>query len=86
MVNDGQQITRMEALRLYTMGSAYQSFDEDTLGSIEVGKLADLVVLDADYLEVPDEALRQIASVLTIVGGRVVHADGPFGELAETAW
>ncbi len=86
VVNDGQQITRMEALRLYTMGSAYQSFDEDTLGSIEVGKLADLVVLDADYLEVPDKALRQIASVLTIVGGRVVHADGPFGELAETAW
>ena len=86
VVNDGQQITRMEALRLYTMGSAYQSFDEDRLGSIEVGKLADLVVLDADYLEVPDEALRQIASVLTIVGGRVVHADGPFGELARTAW
>ena len=85
VVNDGQQITRMEALRLYTMGSAYQSFDEDRLGSIEVGKLADLVVLDADYLEVPDEALRQIASLLTIVGGRVVYADGPFGELAETA-
>ena len=86
VVNDGQQITRMEALRLYTMGSAYQSFDEDRLGSIEAGKLADLVVLDVDYLEVPDEALRQTASVLTIVGGRVVHADGPFGELAETAW
>ncbi len=86
VVNDGQQITRMEALRLYTMGSAYQSFDEDRLGSIEAGKLADIVVLDVDYLEVPDEALRQTASVLTIVGGRVVHADGPFGELAETAW
>ena len=86
VVNDGQQITRMEALRLYTMGSAYQSFDEDRLGSIEAGKLADLVVLYVDYLEVPDEALRQTASVLTIVGGRVVHADGPFGELAETAW
>ena len=86
VVNDGQQITRMEALRLYTMGSAYQSFDEDTLGSIEVGKLADLVVLDADYLDAPDEALREIASLLTIVGGRVVHADGPFGELAGTAW
>ncbi len=86
VVNDGQQITRMEALRLYTMGSAYQSFDEDTLGSIEVGKLADLVVLDADYLDAPDEALREIASLLTIVGGRVVHAAGPFGELAGTAW
>jgi hypothetical protein len=85
-VNEGQQITRLEALRLYTMGSAYQSFDESTLGSIEAGKLADLVVLDADYLDVPDEALRGIASVLTIVGGRVVHADGPFGELAGTAW
>ena len=86
VVNDGQQITRMEALRLYTMGSAYQSFDEDTLGSIEVGKLADLVVLDADYLDVPDEALREISSVLTIVGGRVVWAEGAFGGLAETAW
>ena len=85
-VNDGQQITRIEALRLYTMGSAYQSFDEDTLGSIETGKLADLVVLDADYLEVSDEELREIASVLTLIGGRVVWAEGEFGELDHRSW
>ncbi len=86
VVNDGQQITRMEALRLYTMGSAYQSFDEDTLGSIEAGKLADLVVLDADYLDVPDEALRDLSSLLTIVGGRVVWAEASFAGLAGTEW
>ena len=85
-VNDGQQISRLEALRLYTMGSAYQSFDEDHLGSIEPGKWADVVVLDADYLEVPDAELRHLTSVLTIIGGRVVHADPPFEGLAGTRW
>ena len=80
-MNDGQQITRLEALRLYTVGSAWFSFDEVELGSIEAGKLADLVVLSDDYLSVPEEGIKGLSSVLTILGGKVVHADEEFSPL-----
>ena len=83
LVNDGQQITRLEALRLYTTGSAWVSFDDRELGSLEVGKLADLVVLSDDYLSVPPEEIRTLSSVLTTVDGRVVHADDMFRQLVE---
>jgi predicted amidohydrolase YtcJ len=53
------------------------------MGSIEVGKLADLVVLDRDYLDIPDEEIKQIKSLLTLVGGRVVHASAPFDALKQ---
>ena len=76
LVNPGQQITRKEALRLFTRGNAYQMSMEDKLGSIEVGKLADLVVLDRDYLAVSDEDLKKIRSVLTIVDGKIIHDTG----------
>lgn len=76
--NDGQQISRIEALGLYTRGAAWFCFDQDRVGSFEVGKYADLAVLSDDYLTVPDEGLRKIESVLTLVGGRVVHAAAPF--------
>jgi hypothetical protein len=49
---------------------------EDEIGSIEVDKLADLAVLDRDYFTVPDEDLRRISSVLTLVGGQIVHDSG----------
>ena len=78
--NAGQQISRMQALRLYTTGSAWFTFDDEELGSIETGKLADLVVLSADYLTVPDEEIRTISSVLTIIGGKVVHAAAEFAD------
>jgi predicted amidohydrolase YtcJ len=77
-----ENLSREEALRLYTMGSAWLDFDEERLGSIEPGKLADLVVLSADYLTVPDEELRRLESVLTIVGGRPVYAAAEFAALA----
>ena len=70
---DGQQITRLEALRLYTIGSAWFSKEENSLGSIEVGKLADLAVLNDDYLTVPEPQIRKIRSTLTLLGGRIVH-------------
>ena len=76
LVNAGQTISRLEALRLNTVGSAWISRDEDERGSIEVGKLADLVVLSDDYLTVADEDIRTITSVLTVVDGRIVHSDG----------
>ena len=78
LVNPGQQITRMEALRIYTMGGAWHTFDEEELGSIEVGKLADLVVLSDDYLSVPEQSIRTLSSVLTLVDGTIVHAAAEF--------
>ena len=76
LINAGQQLTRMEALRLYTAENGWFLKEEATLGTIEAGKLADLVVLSDDYFDpmrVPDDAIRKIKSVLTVVDGRVVH-------------
>ena len=67
-----------EAIRLYTEGAAWFSFDDHHVGSMTQGKYADLVVLSEDYLTVPEQRIRKIDSVLTFVGGRVVHAVGPF--------
>ena len=50
---------------------------EDKIGSLEVGKLADLVVLDRDYFTVPDADIKKVRSLLTVVDGRVVHESGP---------
>jgi predicted amidohydrolase YtcJ len=71
-------LTRAEALRLHTMGGAWLTLEEGRKGSIEVGKYADLAVLSADYLTVPEEQIRSLRSLLTIVGGRIVHVAGPF--------
>jgi hypothetical protein len=75
--------TREEALRIYTLGSAWFSFDDEKRGSLEPGKLADLAVLTKDYLSVPVEEIGAIASLLTMVGGRVVYATGPYAALEE---
>jgi predicted amidohydrolase YtcJ len=76
LINPGQQLTRSEALRLYTVENGWFTREETTLGTIEVGKHADLAVLSADYFDaagVNDEAIKQLRSVLTVVDGRVVH-------------
>jgi predicted amidohydrolase YtcJ len=76
LVNDGQQITRQEALRMYTADNGWFFHEEDTLGSIEAGKLGDLVVLSDDYFDpkrVPDESIKSLKSVLTVIGGTIVH-------------
>jgi len=78
LINDGQQITRQQAVWLYTGGNGWFSREENTLGSIQVGRLADLVVLNADVFDpkaVPDEDIRRVHSVLTVLGGKVVHGD-----------
>jgi hypothetical protein len=75
--------SRIEALRLYTEGSAWFSFEENDRGSLAVGKLADLAVLDRDYLTVPTAEIGGTVSLLTMVGGRVVYAAGPFAEHEE---
>jgi hypothetical protein len=69
--------TREEALRLYTQGSAWFVFDEDKRGTLAVGQLADLAVLSRDYLTVPVAEIGAIVSLMTMVGGRIVYADGP---------
>jgi predicted amidohydrolase YtcJ len=81
LTNDTQQISRLEALRLYTEGAAWFSFDDRQVGSFINGKYADLAVLSEDYVTVPDQRIRKIESVLTLVGGKVVHASGPFSRL-----
>ena len=75
-VNGEQQLTRAEALRLFTKNNSWFLRMEDRIGTIETGKLADLAVLDRDYFTVPDIQVKQIRSVLTVVDGRVVHDAG----------
>jgi predicted amidohydrolase YtcJ len=72
---------RLQALKFYTLGSAWFSFDDDVRGSLEAGKLADLAVLSHDYLTVPLEEIGSIESVLTLLGGDVVYAAGEFAAL-----
>jgi predicted amidohydrolase YtcJ len=75
-VNADQQITRQEALRLFTRGNSWFLRMEDRIGTIEPGKLADLVVLNKDYFTVPDVEIKQIRSAMTVVNGRIVHDSG----------
>jgi predicted amidohydrolase YtcJ len=75
--------TRLEALRLYTQGSAWFSFEENSRGALAVGQLADLAVLNRDYLGAPLNQIGGITSVLTMVGGRIVYAVGPYAALEE---
>ncbi|HEY3177510.1 MAG TPA: amidohydrolase family protein [Casimicrobiaceae bacterium] len=75
-INPGQQITRQQALHAYTRDNAWYLNREDVLGSIEEGKLADLVVLDRDYFSVSDADMRETRPILTVVGGKIVHDTG----------
>ena len=63
----------MEALRLYTVNGAYASFEEKIKGSIEEGKLADMVVLNRDILSIPEDELKDMEVEMTIVGGEIVY-------------
>ena len=71
-----QRITRRDAIRLYTANNAYITFTEKEKGSMEVGKLADLIVLDRDILECPVEEVKQIQVERTYLGGKLVHGAG----------
>ena len=68
-----QAMTREEALRAATMGGAYVMHAEDILGSIEVGKLADFVVIPVDYMTIPAENIWKIEPEMTVIGGEVVY-------------
>lgn len=71
-------LTRSEALRAHTIGNAWFTFEEGRKGSIEVGKLADMAVLSGDYLTIPEDQIPTLESILTIVGGQVMYASGPY--------
>ncbi len=75
-INPGQQISRQQALYAYTRGNAWYLNRENDLGSIEPGKLADLVVLDKDYFSVSAAQMRRIRPILTVVDGKIVHDAG----------
>ncbi len=78
LINDGQQISRGEAVWLYTGANGWFSREEHTLGTIEPGRHADLVVLSANVFDpqaVPDEEIRRVRSVMTLLGGRIVYGN-----------
>jgi predicted amidohydrolase YtcJ len=70
--------SRRQALEMYTRNTAYAANDDDKRGTLEAGKFADLAVLSADYLTAPTSEIGKIRSLLTMVGGKVVYAAGPF--------
>jgi predicted amidohydrolase YtcJ len=76
-------LTRVEALRLYTQGSAWFTHDDAKRGTLSAGRFADLAVLNKDYMTAPTEEIGGIESLLTMVGGRIVYAAGPYAQLEE---
>ena len=82
LYTEANRLERMEALRLWTVGSAWFSSEEAKKGALVPGRLADLAVLSADYFSVPEEDIKRLESVLTLVGGKPVHAAAEFRHLA----
>ncbi len=72
-ITASEALTREEALKAYTINNAYASFEESIKGSIEPGKLADLVVLSDDILTCPEDKIKEIKSLLTILDGKVIY-------------
>lgn len=78
---DDNRLSREEALRLFTVGSAWFSQEERVKGRIAPGQYADFAILSDDYFTVPEEEIKTIESVLTVAGGLVVYAAAPFDAL-----
>jgi predicted amidohydrolase YtcJ len=78
-----QKITVEEALRAYTSGGAYASFDESRKGSLTAGKLADLVLIDRNLFEIPPEQIREAKALVTMVGGKIVSGGWPAARAAQ---
>ena len=82
LYGEENRLDREAALRMWTENVTWFSNEEGKKGRIAPGQLADLAVLSADYFAVPEDAIKDITAVLTIVGGRVVHGEGDYRELA----
>lgn len=82
LYDEKNRLSRTQALRLYTEGSAWFSGDDGRKGRIAAGQLADLAVLSADYFTVPEEEIKGIEAELTVMDGRIVHGSGGFANLA----
>lgn len=82
LYRDKNRLSRMEALRLYTVGSSWFSSEEEKKGAIVPGQLADLAVLSDDFFSIPEQRIKSLESVLTVVGGKVVYAADEFRDLA----
>ena len=78
MYNEKNLLSREEALRLWTQGSAYKSNEETVKGTLSVGKFADFAVLSQDYMNINDEAIKDLVSVMTVIGGKIVYAADEF--------
>ncbi len=79
---EANRLDRTEALRLYTIGSSWFSGEQGTKGAIAPGQLGDLAVLTDDLFSIPEEEIKALESVLTVVGGKVVYGAGEFENLA----
>ena len=73
--NLNQRLTRLEALKMFTIWPAIASFEDDIKGTIEVGKLADFSIFDKDIMTIPEQEILSAKNIYTIVGGRVVYED-----------
>lgn len=82
LYDEDKLVSREQALRLWTEGSAWFSGDQEKKGTLAVGSYADMAVLSADYMTVPAEEIRQIHSLLTVVGGKIVFAQDKFQDLS----
>jgi predicted amidohydrolase YtcJ len=82
---ENNRVSRSEALHLYTVGSSWFSTEDGKKGRIARGQLADFCVLTADYFSIPEEKIKQLESLLTVVGGKVMYAAGEFSKLAPPA-
>jgi hypothetical protein len=76
-------LSREEALDLFTSGAAWFSQEEEVKGRIAPGMYADFAVLSEDYFSIPEERIKDLESLLTVVGGNVVYAAAPFDQLGE---
>lgn len=75
IIGERQKISRMDAIRMYTINGAFASFEEDKKGSLEPGKLADLVILSDSMMKAPDEELKKIKVKMTMINGKIVYQD-----------
>jgi len=77
VIGPAERISRLDALRMTTINAAYIGFEEKKKGSIEVGKLADLAILTADFLTIPEDQIMTIKAYMTIVDGKLVYEAKP---------